>query len=290
MSKTHWFELLPSEFRTRQAECPAVYLPIGLCEPHGPISALGLDYWKAVHICTEAANIAGGIVAPAMGYHIHEAGPSARWLEDNVGEQNPYMTSISPKTFFLLYVDQLRAFYNAGFQVVFALSGHGGAHQEDLKIISDAFAKEFDIPVWYGTDFELTAESFPGDHAGQYEISALLSIRPDLIDASLMPVDEDVLSKFALHGSAKKADADYGTRIMRTAVEKLIKKVRLSAVHSNGKTNRKPLSFADIESFWNRTIKSRDQWSCLQPREGQQPVSMSSRWKANEYLIHHIRQ
>ncbi|WP_248928386.1 creatininase family protein [Paenibacillus hamazuiensis] len=284
MSKLHWPELLPSEFKARQAECPVVYLPIGLCEPHGPISALGLDSLKAVHICTETAKIAGGIIAPAVGYHIHEAGPSARWLEDNVGEQNPFMTSISPKTFFLLYVDQLRAFYNAGFKAVIALSGHGGAHQEDLKVVSDAFMKEFDINVWYGTDFELTAERFSGDHAGQYEISALLSIRPDLIDLSVMPAGEDAVSRFALHESAGKAESDYGKQIMHTAIENLADKVRLMAIRSNENRDRKPLSFADIESFWNRTMKSVEKWSCFQPREGQLPVSMSSRWKANEYL------
>jgi creatinine amidohydrolase len=285
MSKVLWSELFPFEFKERLARCPVVYLPIGLCEPHGHISALGLDIYKAEHLCTEAAQIAGGIIAPTMGYHIHEAGPSARWLEDNVGEYNPYMTSISPKTFFLLYVDQLRAFYIAGFKAVIALSGHGGAHQEDLKTISDTFMKEYDMKIWYGTDFELTAEWFPGDHAGVYEISTLMSIRPDLIDFGLMPEDGIGETKLALHASAGRSDPDYGKRIMQAAVESLVKKVHILTRHGNNEPQRKPLSFSEIDAFWNCIVDDKEQWACLQPRAGQQPVSESSRWRANEYCV-----
>ena len=53
--KTLWSELLPHEFKTRLADCPIVYLPLGLCEPHGQVSAFGLDTIKAEWICNEAA-------------------------------------------------------------------------------------------------------------------------------------------------------------------------------------------------------------------------------------------
>ncbi|MGC1239932.1 MAG: creatininase family protein, partial [Chryseosolibacter sp.] len=80
--KTLWAELLPYEFKKRLAECPIVYLPLGLCEPHGQVSAFGLDTIKAEWLCQEAARQVGGIVAPSMGYHIHETGYHARWLEE----------------------------------------------------------------------------------------------------------------------------------------------------------------------------------------------------------------
>jgi creatinine amidohydrolase len=68
--KTLWSELLPYEFKQRLAECPVVYLPLGLCEPHGQVSAFGLDTIKAEWLCQQAAGQVGGIVAPSMGYPI----------------------------------------------------------------------------------------------------------------------------------------------------------------------------------------------------------------------------
>ena len=63
-----WAELRPDDFRARRDACPIVYLPIGLCEPHGHIAALGLDLLKAEYFCEQAAQRFGGIVAPAQGY------------------------------------------------------------------------------------------------------------------------------------------------------------------------------------------------------------------------------
>lgn len=62
-NKVLWTELLPHEFKKRLAE------------------------W----LYEEEAGRAGGIVAPSMGYHIHETGCLARWLEEQVGEENPHM-------------------------------------------------------------------------------------------------------------------------------------------------------------------------------------------------------
>ena len=46
----YWAELFPLEFEERLKACPVVYLPLGLCEPHGLISAFGLDTFKAEYI------------------------------------------------------------------------------------------------------------------------------------------------------------------------------------------------------------------------------------------------
>ena len=37
-----WEELLPAELEARLAAFPVVYLPLGLCEPHGHIAPFGL--------------------------------------------------------------------------------------------------------------------------------------------------------------------------------------------------------------------------------------------------------
>ena len=50
-----WADLLPEEFLRRQQALPGVYLPLGLCEPHGHIAPFGLDTFKADYLCDEAA-------------------------------------------------------------------------------------------------------------------------------------------------------------------------------------------------------------------------------------------
>ena len=76
-----WEDLLPARVRERLAQLPLVYLPMGLCEPHGHVAAFGLDTHKAVYLCDEAARRFGGIVAPTQTYQIHETGYHRPWLK-----------------------------------------------------------------------------------------------------------------------------------------------------------------------------------------------------------------
>src|SRR6516225_5696236 len=83
-----WEYLLPEEFERRLAARPVVYLPLGLCEPHGHVAPFGLDTIKARYLCEEAARRFGGIVAPTMAYQIHETGYHAPWLREVMGNVN----------------------------------------------------------------------------------------------------------------------------------------------------------------------------------------------------------
>ena len=77
-SPVRWAELKLEEFEARLTARPLVYLPMGMCEPHGHAAAFGLDLLKADFICDAAAGRFGGIVAPSQGDHIHEVGYHAR--------------------------------------------------------------------------------------------------------------------------------------------------------------------------------------------------------------------
>ena len=46
MPKVRWEEMFPDELDAALARCPVVYVPLGLCEPHGLHNALGLDALK----------------------------------------------------------------------------------------------------------------------------------------------------------------------------------------------------------------------------------------------------
>jgi creatinine amidohydrolase len=261
-------------------------LPLGICEPHGQIAAMGLDTFKAEFICMETAKKAGGIVAPAMGYHVHEAGPSAKWLEQQVGETNPHMTSLPPAIFFRLFLYQLRAFHNAGFRAAVILSGHGGAHAQDLKKIAGCFAGQTGMKVWYGTDFELVSELYPGDHAGKYEISSLMHIRPDLVDFSLSSLEnqEDSGGRLALGHDAMEASQAYGKCIAEACIEALSRIVEdISRYASRQEASDFRLTYDDIEAMYSSLFRSPEGWASVKPREGQAGVSDGSQWKPYEY-------
>lgn len=176
LTDVRWADLRPDDFLRRQRALPVVYLPLGLCEPHGHVAALGLDTLKADYYCDEAARLFGGIVAPTQGYHIHECGFHRPWLDEVVGNTNPLLAGMPPQVVCYHFLYQLRSFANAGFRAVIGVSGHAGGSQNDLRRVATVFSKVAGIPVTVRTDPEWGG--YPGDHAGAYEISQLLAIHP----------------------------------------------------------------------------------------------------------------
>ena len=63
--KVRWEEMFPDELQEAQASYPLVYLSYGLCEPHGPHNAIGLDEIKAYELCLRAAREHGENRGPA---------------------------------------------------------------------------------------------------------------------------------------------------------------------------------------------------------------------------------
>jgi len=279
-----WAELLPHEFMRRRAEMPVVYLPMGLCEPHGQIAALGLDLIKAEALCEAAARAFGGIVAPPTGFHIHECGPSARWLHDNVGEVEAHLSSVGPSAFLHGMVHQLRAAANAGFSAALLVSGHAGAHAADLADAAEQFGIRFRFRCRYLTDVELAVPLFAADHAGPYEISLLQHIRPDLVNWERARLAEDGESggRFALAPDARNASAEFGARVFSHLVGRLGDAA--AGLLAAGGSPAAPLSIQQAEGFWEELHGGIAGWKCARPRAGQEPVPAESRWKPGEIL------
>lgn len=282
-TKVLWAELLPHEFKKRQAECPVVYLPLGLCEPHGQVSAFGLDTIKAEWLCEEAARRVGGVVAPSMGYHIHETGYHARWLEDEVGEENPHMTGIPPAVMLHLFLYQLRAFANAGFSSIVVITGHSGGNQRDLRLAADLFMKRVPVQVWVRSDPELVEGHYEGDHAGAYEISQLMYLRPDLIDMGAKSFEEQPGSggRLALASDAVQATREHGKAIMEACLDRLCAEV--AGMNSGLRPGTlPPVDYDTVEEVWNSVMRSAPDWTTVRPWPGQEAVTRQSRWKPYE--------
>ncbi|AFC30658.1 hypothetical protein PM3016_3847 [Paenibacillus mucilaginosus 3016] len=283
-TKTLWSELLPYEFKQRLAQCPVVYLPLGLCEPHGQVSAFGLDTIKAEWLCHQAAWQAGGIVAPSMGYHIHESGYHAGWLEENVGKENPHMTAVPPAVFLSFFLYQLRAFVNAGFQAVVVITGHSGGNQEDLRQAADRFMAYIPVKVWVRSDPELVQGMYTGDHAGKYELSQLMYIRPDLVDMKARGWENVPLSggRLALGSDADEASPELGKEIMEACVQRLCAEVNhIQAALTPVEQPKIPYSL--IEKIRGEVLRGSSSWVTARPWPGQKQVSPYSQWKPYEY-------
>lgn len=287
LDKVLWSELLPYEFKKRLADSPLVFLPLGICEPHGQISAFGLDTIKAEWLCIEAARRCGGVVAPALGYHIHESGYHARWLEDTVGRENPHMTAMPPHIMLPFFLYQLRSFVNAGFRAIFVVSGHSGGNQYDLRRVAEAFSAKTGVSVRVVSDPELVEGMYEGDHAGKYEISQLQFLRPDLIDFTRihLQLEDGSGGRLALGDDALEASAEHGERIMNACLNALCKQadqVRESLVVPMDASETKLLSYEIAEEIWRQLVKQ-GQWITTQPHPGQNQVSEHSPWKPFEH-------
>lgn len=287
-SKVLWSELFPYELKRKLKECPIVYLPMGLCEPHGQISAFGLDIIKAEWLCQETARRVGGVVAPTQGYHIHESGYHARWLEEVVGEENPHMTGMPPDVVLRFFLYQLRAFANAGFKAIMVLTGHSGGNQHDMRRAAEHFMRVCPVQVWVASDPELVADQFEGDHAGNYEISQLMYLRNDLISKPLHLLEHEPGSggKFALGQDALEATGEHGEQIMKACLNTMCLKAEELKQLSFHDPTTPPLrpTYTEVEAAWAALLQEKKQWVTANPWAGQLPVSKSSVWKPYEFL------
>lgn len=277
-----WADLKPDEFARRQAERPVCYLPMGLCEPHGHVAAFGLDTHKADWLCDRAAERAGGVVAPTQGYHIHESGFHARWLHDVVGETQAGLLALPAHVVCQVFVHQLRGIRNAGFAAAVAVTGHVGGSERDLRRWGDAFAERFDLRVVVVSDVDLSSE--PGDHAGRYELSALMHVRPDLVDLGLLDRWRDPTAggRFALGDTADQADPAYGALAMTSALESLVRLVgELDLSH---RPAPEPLPYGPVDALARDLLADAADWESTRPRSGQEPVPPGSRWSPYEHV------
>ncbi|WP_229746251.1 creatininase family protein [Rhodococcoides trifolii] len=259
-----WEELLPHQFETRLSAAPVVYLPLGLCEPHGHAAAFGLDTVKAVWLCEQAARRYGGIVAPTQGYQIHETGYHAPWLAAVMGKVNPRLGGVPPDVLLRMLLFQLRAFANAGFRTLVLVTGHHG-NQADLRLVAEEFTRTCPVQVVAVSDPELVRGRHHGDHAGRYELSQLMYIRPDLVDLDRVPDRAtSPLGRFAQGDDAADASADYGRRILEDSLNELGRRILATGTDEHSPP---PLTIDATEEIWLRIVARQSQWRTLSDQD-----------------------
>ena len=290
MREVRWERMFPDELESAIADCPVVYFAYGLCEPHGPQNAVGLDALKAHAICCRAAREHGGIVAPPDYWHIHEVGLYAAWAAEWAGEVRPWLTAVPPWIHFKNICYHMRAADALGFQAALLVTGHYGPNWEDLKTLLEILQPHFAMRMYGLPDFEANVAGFDGDggdHAGRVETSLLWALEPDCVDMSRLPQRAATDGPhFAMGPNAYDSDRRVGERMVGDEVAWLGGKARelLDAYEDKPVGERTPLSFLELEEIWSRDVLPRlPDFQSMQYLD-RTPPPHGSRWELNYTL------
>lgn len=194
-----------------------VVLPIGATEQHGPHLPVGTDFFTITAVAEESARIASAeipvIVTPALPF----------------GSSDHHLIfggtlSFSTETYYRVLRELVESLASDGFKRVFLLNGHGGNH-ELAELAARDVALRREVHVAAGSYWAIAWDALVADgahlgrrlpgHAGDFETSMMLALRPDLKPGLLPhrdnPGDSDPLRRVApwrteMHGFWKEID------------------------------------------------------------------------------------
>jgi creatinine amidohydrolase len=183
-------ELDREEAGRRAAAGAVLVLPVGATEQHGPHLPTCTDTLNVEHVALLAAEQLAGrdeadggpvpvLVAPALPY-----GSSEHHLVFGA------TLSLDAEVLLAALRSLCRSAVESGFGRLFLLNGHGG-NEEIVRLAAREASRDTGAAIGCGSWFELGREAMlavgadglmrmPG-HAGAFETSAVLAVRPDLV-------------------------------------------------------------------------------------------------------------
>jgi creatinine amidohydrolase len=291
MREVRWERMFPDQLEDSFALCPLVYFTYGLCEPHGPHNALGLDELKAHAIACAAARVNGGIVAPPDFWHIHEVGGYGIWAHHHIGKPpHTWLTSLPPWQHFKNVCYQVRTADALGFHAAILLTGHYGPNWQDLNRLVAAIQPFVGTRLYALPEFESNYKGFTGDgsntgdHAGRVETSLLWALEPECVDVSRIPDPDQAGTHFALGRDAFEANRQVGERMVEDEITWLGNKGReLLDTYDRLQPVHTLQTFRDVETLWSKVVlpELQEFESMKNIWEGQQPIPDDSPWSAN---------
>jgi len=237
-----WQELWRHELEALRMDRPVVIVPVGSVEQHGPHCPLDVDIVDALALATataEAMRPLPIIVSPPIWMGL------AHYKKGHIGT-----ITLGFETYIAVVSDICRSIHANGFERIILLNGHGG-NRSINQALSIKLAEEniFILPITYWDmiqeflDSQSDRDHGSIGHAGEWETSLQLFLRPDLVDTTRIQGDEprpdlspDVqrFARFAerrrereggVHGDPTVATGEKGERLFAAATEMLIKTV-----------------------------------------------------------------
>lgn len=174
------YEVSMQGFREKAlGKLDTVILPIGTIEAHGPHCPLGTDVMIPDRLALRLEEILGpneAVIAPPVNYgHSWYLGPF------------PGTIDISTETLANYLFDIGCSLLKWGLKNIVLLNGHGGnaaAISIASERLADVGANILSINWWTHYRAEILKVCSAQGHAGEDETSAVMAIRPDLVDLS----------------------------------------------------------------------------------------------------------
>jgi creatinine amidohydrolase len=285
--EVRWERMFPDELNAALEQCPVVYMPYGLCEPHGPQNALGQDALRPHGAACAAARKYGGIVAPPHYWHVHEMGGSGIWGHARIGQARTWLTAIPPWMWFKTLCYHVRAVDALGFHAALLFSGHAGPHSGDLPTFVEIVQPHFATRIALFTDFEVTPKEYLPhfSHAGSIETAYLWAVEPDCVDVSRIPPVDEPGPHFAMGDNARESNRRVGEAVVAGIANALGEKARtLLEEYDRVQPARQPLTFDDVEELWESEFRPRfHEFSSMKDGTagGAAPPPPDSQWHAN---------
>ncbi len=227
VARVRFDELLPHEFRSRLAQRPIAYLPLGTIEWHGEHLPLGSDAIQSEGLMVECARQLGGIVFPPI--HL---GPD-RTKSDDQGHTlvgMDYANSTTPprqldgscywvsQGLHLQIVDAILAqLKRAGFMAVLA-DGHGPSRWSWVEHLAER-EERFGLRLFGVTKQISRAWKSQVDHAAKNETSLMMHFRPQSVDLSQLPQSRQEWPQGVGGEDPRDATAAYGRECLQTSVK-----------------------------------------------------------------------
>ena len=164
--------MTPGALRERLAERPALIVPVGTTEQHGPHLPLGCDSLIVERLADDLSARSGVPRTPTVEYGVHEPAPSF-----------PGGASISRKTLHRVMNELIESWESgAGVREFLILSAQANdAHQEALSTIRTDRSRVLAVDIFdldFGDRLERPEDPVQG---GELDTSLLLFIAPDLV-------------------------------------------------------------------------------------------------------------
>lgn len=157
-----------------------VLIPVGAHEQHGPSLPVSTDALTAQVLCA----LTGSLLYPQVGVM-----PVIPWGVSWQHQGQPGTVTLREETLIALVMDQIDSLYRQGVQRIVLVNTHGG-NNPALTIAAERAKRELGVPLvvplYAYTLMANAARELMGDdavgHGGGDEASAILAIRPDLVD------------------------------------------------------------------------------------------------------------
>ena len=228
---------------------PAIFLPCGALEQHGPHLPLGTDALLASAVAASTAGLVDGVVAPALSYG-YKSQPKCGGGQHFCGT-----TSLDAHTLISQVRDAVREFARHGVKKLVVLNGHyenqwfliEGIDLALRELGAAAKIRVMRLEYWdFMTEATLAKvfpAGFPGfalEHAAVIETSVMLHYHPDLVRLDLIPNDGPAdFPPYDIHplnpawvpasgvlSSARGADAEKGRQMAEEVAHRIADAVR----------------------------------------------------------------